>query len=126
MNKILIVEDDKEVGKMLQRAFRLSGFEVDLVTDGEMALDHLRANSILPQAMIIDVVMPNMSGLDLLMNIKKEVRLKEIPIMVLTNSFVKENEQQFLALGADMYLVKIEHKTKEVIEQINKLIESKK
>ena len=126
MNKILIVEDDKEVGRMLERAFRLSGFEVDLVHDGTSALTHLRRSESLPNAIIMDVVMPEMSGLDLLAKIKQETYLKNLPVVILTNSFLKENAEQFLKLGADMYLVKIEHKTKEIIEKVGQLIESKK
>jgi len=125
MTKILIVEDDKEVGKMLERAFRFSGFEVDLVGDGEIALTHLRKSDALPQAIIMDIIMPNMSGLDLLTKIKEESYLKKIPVMVLTTSFIEENAEQFLKLGADMYLVKIEHKASDIIDKIRKLIESK-
>lgn len=123
MKKILIAEDDKEIGKMLKRAFSLAGFEADLVADGVSALDHLRKSEDLPKAIIMDVVMPEMSGLDLLIKIKQETYLKNIPVMVLTNSFAKEDEEQFFKLGADVYLVKIEHKANDIIDKINQLIE---
>ncbi len=125
MKKILIVEDDQDVGRMLERAFRFSGFKTDLVHDGESALKHLRKSEELPSAIIMDVMMPKMSGLDLLMNIKQESYLKQIPVMILTNSFLKENAEQFFKLGADMYLVKIEHKEADIVKKINELIESK-
>jgi DNA-binding response OmpR family regulator len=124
--KILIAEDDEEIGKMLERAFRFSGFEVDWIHDGKTTLEHLRKSEILPDAIIMDVIMPEMSGLDLLMKVKKETYLKNIPVMILTNSFLEENAEQFLALGADMYLVKIDHKPVDIVDKINKLIESKK
>jgi CheY-like chemotaxis protein len=126
MKKILIAEDGQAIGKMLERAFRFVGYEVELVSDGKSAFEYLHKTEELPSAIIMDVMMPEMSGLDLLRNIKQETYLKNIPIMILTNSFLKENSEQFLALGADMYLVKIEHKAADIIEKINQLIESKK
>lgn len=125
MKKILIVEDDTEIGRMLERAFRLANFESVLLTDGESSLNYLRQTEILPDAIIMDVIMPKMSGLDLLRTIKEENNLKKIPVIVLTNSFLKENAEQFIALGADMYLVKIDHKANEIIEKVNKLINNK-
>ena len=123
--KVLIVEDDNEIGKMLERAFRLSGYETTLLLDGESAIEYLRSVDELPSAIIMDVIMPKMSGIDLLRTIKEENNLKNIPIMVLTNSFLKENAEQFISLGADMYLVKIEHKANEIVDKIKHLIDNK-
>jgi CheY-like chemotaxis protein len=125
MKKILIAEDDKDVGKMLERAFILSGFKVDLVADGVSALNNLHKSDSLPDAIMMDVVMPEMSGLDLLMKIKQEPYLKNIPVIILTNSFLRENVKQFLALGADDYLIKLDNKPNDIIKKVNKLIESK-
>lgn len=119
---IMIVEDDLEVGRMLERAFRFGGYEVDLFHNGKSVLDYLKKSKKHPHAIIMDVIMPEMSGIELLKNIKKEPGLEKIPIMVLTNSFLKEDAEQFLNLGADLYLVKIQHKPIDIVDKINNLI----
>jgi DNA-binding response OmpR family regulator len=124
--KVLIVEDNKEIGKMLERVFRISGFETSLAEDGELALNYLRKSEKLPDAIILDIIIPKISGIDLLRIIKEETNLKNIPVMVLTNSFLEENAAQFLALGADMYLIKMDHDPVDIVDKITKLIESKK
>ena len=121
----MLVEDDQEIARMYERSFRFSGYTVELFHDGESALDYLRKSKELPQVIIMDVIVPKMSGLDLLRNIKQEQYLKNIPTMILTNSFRKDNAEEFLSLGADMYLVKIEHKASDIVEKIRSLINIK-
>ena len=124
MKKILIAEDNQEIGKMLQRAFHFNGWNVELVGDGQSAFDSLKNTTELPLAVIMDILMPKMSGIDLLRNMKEDARLKNIPVAVLTNSFLKENEKQFLELGANLYLVKIDTMSKDIVDKINTLVES--
>jgi DNA-binding response OmpR family regulator len=126
MKKIYLVEDDTYVSRMYERAFRFSGYEVEVVGDGEVALKQLTEMKNLPSAIVLDAMIPNMSGLDVLRNIKKDSRLKNIPVIILTNSFLEENAEQFISSGADLYLVKIENTQKDTVQKIHDLIENYK
>lgn len=125
MNSILIVEDDVFVSRMYGRAFRAAGFEIESVSDGVAALERLSRDPV-PSALLMDIMMPKMGGFELLQNIKKDSRLKVLPIAVLTNSFVQEDEKHFLELGADLYLIKIENSSKDIVSKIEGLIRKKK
>ncbi len=120
--KIFLVEDNLEVSRMYERAFRLRGHEVGLAYDGETALEQIKASEPTPDAIILDVMIPHMNGIELLKELRKDERFAKVPVAILTNSFHKSDADQFLALGADLYLVKIEHQSKQVVEQIEALI----
>jgi len=120
--KILIVEDSMEIARMYERAFRLNGFEVEMVHDGLDGLKALEGMQELPAAIVLDVVMPHMNGLDFILHVRANERYKAIPIAVLTNSFRKEDAQHFLSQGADLYLVKIETQSTEVVDKVKELI----
>jgi CheY-like chemotaxis protein len=124
MKKVYIIEDDEQVNKMYERAFRFAGYDVAIAFNGEEALEKLRQDTDLPTVIIMDVMMPKMSGIDLLHHIKQDQRLKDVPTVVLTNSFLKENADQFLNLGANMYLVKMENTSTQIIEKVEKLVEN--
>lgn len=121
MSRILIVEDDVFVSRMYERVFRTAGFEVEIAGDGVIALARLARDPV-PSAILLDVMMPKMGGFELLQNIKKDARLKNMPVAVITNSFVQEDEKHFLELGADIYLIKIENSSKEIVSKIESLI----
>jgi DNA-binding response OmpR family regulator len=125
--KVILVEDNLEVSRMYERAFRLHGHDVELMYDGETALERLmNPASTVPEAIIMDVLLPHKNGKELLADIRRDPRLKSVPVAILTNSFHKEDEQQFFDLGADLYLVKIDHQSKQVVEAIETLINKQK
>lgn len=123
MKKILIVEDDEFIGRTYVRLFNMSGYTVERVHDGVMALEMLNKTDLLPTVIILDINLPNMNGRELLKHIKQDAKLKGILVVILTNSFFKEESQEFLNLGADLFLVKIQVSNKELIRQINDLVE---
>ena len=120
--KIFIAEDNLEVSRMYERAFRLNGHEVALAYDGELAQRGLLAMEETPAAILLDINMPHMNGLDLMLAIREISRFKDVPIVVLTNSFYKEDQERFLSAGADLYLIKIEHQVKDVVSKVEALI----
>ena len=76
-----------------------------------------------PAAIIMDIVMPKMDGFDLLQNIRKDTRYEHVPIIILTNSFAEKEEQRFIDAGADLYMVKMKEKTKDVVQKTSELIQ---
>ena len=67
--------------------------------------------------------MPKMDGFDLLQNIRKDTRYEHVPIIILTNSFAEKEEQRFIDAGADLYMVKMKEKTKDVVQKTSELIQ---
>ncbi len=121
--KVFLVEDNLEVGRMYERAFRLHGYQMDIVHDGETALAKITAESTLPDVIILDAVLPHMNGSQLLEHLRANTRFARVPIVILTNSLVsREDEKRFAELGADLYLVKIENQPKQVVEKIEDLM----
>jgi DNA-binding response OmpR family regulator len=124
-NPIFLLEDDLEMSRMYERAFHLAGHEVVLARDGAEAVKMLNEVPATPKAIILDIMVPKINGLELLHGLRDDPRFKETPIAVLTNSFYKDDADRFLAAGADIYLVKIEHQIKEVVEKIEMLIKTR-
>jgi two-component system chemotaxis sensor kinase CheA len=122
MSKILLAEDDEYVSRVYERAFRLSGHNIEIATDGEQAWKILSDGAALPDVAIIDIALPKITGVELLAKIKTEPRLTTLPVVILTNSFNEEIEKQLLASGADLYLLKIDHEPKDVVLQVENLI----
>jgi CheY-like chemotaxis protein len=126
MKKILIVEDDTFVSRMYGRAFKLAGYETEFMGDGESALNRLKTGIDLPTVVVMDIAMPKMNGYNLLENIKTDERLKNIPTAILTNSATEEEAKRFMSLGADLYLIKIQHSSKDLVKKIDDLLDNRK
>lgn len=119
---MLIVEDDKYLGKMYQRAFGLGGYEVEWITDGQEGLNRLKDYNNKPDVILLDIMLPKMTGIDVLRNIKDDPNIRDIPVAILTNSLKKENEELMKSLGASLYIIKMENDTKTILQKINKLL----
>src|SRR3990172_10946482 len=103
MAKILIVEDDLLVSRMYQRAFISEGFNVDLAANGREGLK--KAQEGRPDLVLLDIMMPEMNGLEVLSALKTDEALKAIPVVVLTNLSGTRDAEAAMAKGAAEYLV---------------------
>jgi DNA-binding response OmpR family regulator len=119
---IVLIEDNQELSRMYERAFRLHGYEVVVYDDGEKARTGLEHPAQMPSIIILDVMIPKVSGIDLLRSLRSQHEYDAVPILVITNSFAADDEREFLAMGADQYLVKIDHQVPEIIEIAEGLI----
>ena len=98
---ILIADDDTELCELLKEYLGLEGFEVRLANDGEQALAESRRPGV--DVMVLDIMMPHMSGIDVLRNLRKE---SELPVIMLTARGDDLDRIIGLELGADDYLAK--------------------
>ncbi|MFA5095354.1 MAG: response regulator [Candidatus Paceibacterota bacterium] len=126
MSKIFIIDDDVFITRMYERIFRLENHEVLVAHDGEEAIKLLEVMNPPPDLIALDIMMPKMNGLDLLRKIRTYKELKEVPVVVLTNSFEKEHEKEFSELGVSLYLVKMENTPKEIVQKLEEVIKIKK
>jgi CheY-like chemotaxis protein len=115
---VFIVEDDPLMIRMYERIFRLSGFgAVELAGNGEEALDKLNKTEILPSIILLDIMMPKMNGFEVLTNLKANEKLKNIPVIVLSNLAGQEDAKKAVEMGAALYLVKSDHTPKQVVDK---------
>lgn len=100
--KILLAEDDDNLGLLLNSFIKAKGFEVDLARNGKEALEKFNAGNF--QFLILDVMMPEMDGF----TVAKEIRNidKNVPILFLTAKAMKEDKLEGFSIGADDYLTK--------------------
>lgn len=100
--KILIVEDDLDLGNLLKQYLELSGYAGFRVHDGQEAFEHLKTNTY--DLLILDVMMPREDGFSLAE--KLTIYYPELPFLFVTAKRMKEDILQGLKLGADDYIVK--------------------
>src|SRR5579872_5895057 len=105
--KIMWVEDDKLIGALLAQKLVASGFDLYCATSGKEAFQSLEVlGAKLPDLIMVDLVLPDMSGFDILNGLSKDERFSKIPRMVLSNLDDASDQQRARLLGAKKYLVK--------------------
>jgi two-component system response regulator MprA len=100
--RVLVVDDEPSVRDALERALRLEGYEVELAADGSEALYRLRTTA--PDAMVLDVLMPGVDGIEVCRRVRAEG--DATPILVVTARDAVNDRVRGLDAGADDYLVK--------------------
>ena len=103
-NKILIVEDEKDIRDLIIYALQAKGYETISADDGEKALKMLKENK--PDLVILDWMLPSVSGLEICRNIRRDENIKNIPIIMLTAKITEDDKILGLDSGADDYVTK--------------------
>jgi len=116
--KILIAEDEKPMAKALELKLTNSGFEVEVVYDGEAAVKALSEGKF--DLVLLDLVMPKMDGFMVLEEVKK-IKNKT-PIIVSTNLSQTDDEKKARDLGAVDFLVKSDTSLKEIVDKVSKML----
>lgn len=104
MARILLVEDEPSIQRLIGYALQTKGHEVTVASDGRQGLE--AAESDPPDLILLDMVMPEMGGMEVLRALKADSRLKDIPVLVVTASAQKHEAERAIELGAAGYLVK--------------------
>ena len=118
--RILIVEDEPNIVESLSFILGRAGFEVDTISDGAEALDRLRRQSF--SALVLDIMLPGMNGLDVLKAIRSDNALSSLPVMVLTAKGQASDRRAAEAIGADAFVTK-PFSNAEVVERVSRLAE---
>ena len=101
--RILVVDDERAVRESLRRALELEGYDIDLAEDGSDALELLESGA-QPDALILDVLMPGIDGLEVCRRLLLEGN--QLPVLMLTARAEVENRVAGLDAGADDYVTK--------------------
>ena len=104
MARILIAEDEPDIRELVAFTLRFAGHEVTATSNGEEALN--QATQIVPDIIIMDVRMPRMTGYEACRAMKKDVTLKDIPVVFLSAKGQDSEIQTGLEAGAEEYLLK--------------------
>jgi len=102
---VLVADDEPHIGRIIKMKLEQGPFNVTLVYDGREALETLDRESDIALA-ILDVMMPFMTGLDVLAKIREHERWRSIPCIVLTAAGQEQHHKQAMALGANEFLTK--------------------
>jgi two-component system alkaline phosphatase synthesis response regulator PhoP len=104
MNKILVVDDEKDLLDLVKRILTRGGFEVITALDGKEGLAKVYSEA--PNLMILDINMPGMNGWEVCGKIRGDPLYKHLPIIMLTVRKKKEDQLKGLDLGGDEYITK--------------------
>ena len=122
--KILIVEDEAALSRVLQEKFQAEGFDAFIAQNGEAALTE--AQKVNPDIIVLDLLLPKKDGFEVLGELKADADLKMIPVIVLSNLGEDENIKKAIYLGAADYFVKTQHPINEIIEKVKMQVEKGK
>jgi DNA-binding response OmpR family regulator len=120
MNKILIVEDDQLVANIYRNKFAVDGYQAEVALDGEAGFELIK--SFQPDIVILDLMIPKISGLELLKKIRAEAHLKQLPVVVFSNTYLSNMVQDAWKAGATKCLSKANCTPKQVLEVIRSLL----
>jgi len=118
--KILLVEDDSFLLSMYATKFEAEGFKVATAEDGEKAVRSVQKES--PDIILLDIILPKLSGFEVLKQLKAESETAKIPVILLTNLSQRDEVEQGLKMGAEDYLIKAHFMPSEVVEKIKKVL----
>jgi len=117
---ILLIEDDPFLIDIYTTKLKESGFKVEVATNGEEGI--IKAQETKPNLIVLDIVLPQIDGWEILKEIKANPNLKKIPVVILSNLGQKSEVEKGIKLGAVKYLIKAHFTPSEVIEEIKKVL----
>src|SRR5882724_8555967 len=116
MKKVLIIEDDQIVANIYRNKFSHEGFQVEIALDGSVGLELVR--SFRPDAVVLDLMLPKLTGLELMKQIRSDPQFEQLPVIVFSNTYLTQMIQDAWKAGATKCLSKSNCTPKQVIEVV--------
>lgn len=117
---ILVIEDDSYLSSLATRRLASEGYNVTAAFDGEQGWQSVQKHA--PDLILLDMIMPGMSGLDVLKKVRAEERYKDVVIIIFSNLGQEQEIAEARELGADDFLVKANFTLREVLEKIEAML----
>lgn len=117
-SRVLIAEDEANIAAALEFLLSRAGYNVQVVTDGEKALDFLRRER--PDVMVLDVMLPHVDGFELLKRVRADARLSDLPVLILTAKGQQQDKKTAEAIGATAFMAK-PFSNSELVECVKRL-----
>jgi DNA-binding response OmpR family regulator len=102
--RVLIVDDEASIAKVLRKQLEVAGFEVDVAVDGEQGLAKIQGWR--PAVVLLDVMLPKLSGYEVCTRVKRDEQLRRIPILMLTAKSQRQDQEAGMTCGAEAFLTK--------------------
>ncbi|MBI2577778.1 MAG: response regulator [Candidatus Wildermuthbacteria bacterium] len=118
--KILIIEDEPLLLEILRKKMQEEGFSVISATDGESGLEKAKMESF--DLILLDLILPAMTGFEVLEQLKSNPATKDITVIILSNLGQEEEVERGLKLGAALYFVKAEIGLGEVVKKVRETL----
>jgi len=122
-NTIAVIEDNDPIRKLFCTILKKTNYEIDEYANAETALEGLQKKDYV--GVIMDILLPDINGTDLIGQVRKFPNCKDIPIIAVTGFAQNQDEQKFLDLGFDAYIAKPVN-TAAFTEEVKEIINSKK
>ena len=120
MKKILIIEDDQIVSNVYRNKLALEGYQAEIALDGETGLKLMRTFQ--PDAIVLDLMLPKMSGVEVIKQIRSEVDFSKLPIIVFSNTYLTNLIQDAWKAGATKCVSKINCPPKDLLDLMRRTI----
>src|SRR3989338_5313697 len=117
--KIIIIEDDDFISRALKIKLEDKGINILIAKDGKTGLDIVKKEK--PDLVLLDLILPKMSCYDVLVELKKDIVTKKIPVIILTNLNQNEVEKKVKDFGAIDYLVKANISLEQIFKRISEV-----
>jgi len=120
MKKILLIEDDQIVANIYRNKLTVEGYQVEVALDGEVGLELVKAYK--PDAVILDLMLPKITGVDLMRQIRAEKEFEKTPVIVFSNTYLTNMVQEAWKAGATKCLSKANCTPRQVIDVVRSTI----
>jgi DNA-binding response OmpR family regulator len=121
VSRIVVVDDERDVVDLLKTILEVEGFTVEIETDGRAALSRILADP--PDLFILDLMMPDLDGFELLKLLRLDPRGARLPVLIVSARTGHQDQIESLQLGADAYICK-PFSPRELVRQIRQLLSS--
>ncbi len=116
MKNILIIEDDEFLRGLIKKKLDSEGFEVVSAADGEEGVK--KAKDAKPDLVLLDLILPNMDGYEVLSKIRDDKSISSTPVIILSNLGQQEDIEKATKLGASDYIIKAQSTPEEIVEKV--------
>src|ERR1051325_10451277 len=120
MNKILIIEDDAIVSHIYRSRMEKEGFAVEVAGDGQAGFYRLYESK--PDALLLDLMLPKLNGIDLLKKIRAVREFEKMPVVVFTNAYVANMIHEAFSAGASAVYNKSTVTPRQIIDVVSTLL----
>ncbi|WP_440766646.1 response regulator transcription factor [Natronorubrum sp. DTA7] len=118
---VLVVEDDEQISEILSYRLEIAEYGVTVIDDGDDCWSYLEETDELPDAMLLDVMLPGTDGFGVLRRLQRAERYDGLPVILITGRGLEDDVIQGFELGADDYIVK-PFSPSEVVARLNRLL----
>lgn len=119
--KILLVDDDEAITLLISTALQKEGFEVSTAANGKSGLEHAKTEK--PDLILLDQVLPDIAGNDVLKTLKQDAETKNIPVAMLSNFGQNQQVQEAIQAGALDYILKYQVEPQDLIVKVKTLLQ---